>query len=203
MKKLIKFVLCIVLLLGALEIVNLWQNKKSLRDDLVRLHVVANSDSADDQQVKLQVKDAVTAYLQPIMETLPTKEAAMAYLQKNLSVLQELSDRVLERLGVKDRAAVTLQPESFQTRQYDTFSLPSGVYDSLRIEIGDGEGENWWCVAFPTLCLPATGDGFQDTAVSAGFSNTLTNTLSGKKGYQIRFFFLDCMGKLENLFYKG
>ena len=200
MKKIIKLIIFLLLISTVLEIGGLWQDKQNLKENLVRLHVVANSDSAEDQQVKLQVKDAITTYLQPILQKFTDKDEAMAYIQENLSTLQDLSNDILQRLGVKDRAVVTLQPEAFSKRVYDTFSLPSGIYDALRIEIGSGAGKNWWCVVFPSLCLPATGSGFQDTAVSAGFSQRLTNTLSNKNSYCVRFFLLDCIGKLENLF---
>ena len=203
MKKIIKLAICLLLVGTVLVIADIYQDKQMLQENLVRLHVVANSDSDEDQQVKLQVKDAVVNYLRPIMEEMPTKEAAMEYLRDNLAALQTVSNRVLDSLGIKDRASVTLRPESFDTRVYDTFSLPSGIYDSLRIEIGEAEGKNWWCVTFPSLCLPATSDGFADTAVSAGFSQTLTDTLSGKKTFHLRFFLLDCFGSIENLFHKG
>lgn len=202
MKKLIKLVLCLVVLLGILGVSDLWREKTTLKESLIRLHVVGNSDSEEDQQVKLQVKDAVVAYLQPIMEQFPSKEEAMAYIRTNLPKLQELSNRVLDSLGIKDRAQVTLQQSCFDLRQYDTFSLPAGVYDALRIEIGAAEGKNWWCVAFPSLCLPATGEGFETAAVSAGFSRNLTHTLSANGGYRVRFYLLDCMGKLEVAIHK-
>ena len=199
--KLIKFVICLLLIFAVLGIVDVWQDKQTLKENLIRLHVVANSDSDYDQQVKLQVKDAITQYLQPITDQLSSKEEAMTYLRENLENLQELSNQVLRNLGVKERAVVCLEETSFDTRQYETFSLPAGVYDALRIEIGEADGKNWWCVVFPSLCLPATGSEFEAVAVSSGFDGTLTNTISNKQDYQIRFFILDCLGKLENFFH--
>lgn len=201
MFKLIKLIICGVLIIGILSVVDLWKDKQTLKNNLLRLHVVANSDSEYDQQVKLQVKDAITEYLQPITEQFSNKEEAMEYIRENLESLQAFSNQVLDSLGVTDRAVVSLEEEAFGTREYETFSLPSGVYDALRIEIGEAEGKNWWCVVFPSLCLPATGAEFQEVAVSSGFDSTLTSTISNNGNYQIRFFFLDCIGKLENLFH--
>ena len=99
-------------------------------------------------------------------------------------------------------AKVTLCKEVFDIRHYDTFSLPAGVYHSLRIIIGEGQGKNWWCVSFPSLCLPATTAGFSDTAVSAGFSAPLVKSLSGNENYEIHFFFLNQLGKLENILFQ-
>ena len=201
MFKVIKLLICVVLVFGIMSIMNLYQDRQTLKENLLRLHIVANSDSQYDQQVKLQVRDAITAYLQPITEKFSNKDEAMAYIRDHITELEDLTNRVLEKLGVKDRATVSLQEACFDLRKYETFTLPSGVYDALRVEIGNGEGKNWWCVVFPSLCLTATGAEFQDVAVSSGFDSKLTNTISNNKNYQIRFFFLDCIGKIENLFY--
>ena len=93
--------------------------------------------------------------------------------------------------------------EEFATRYYDTFTLPAGIYEALRITIGEGEGQNWWCVVFPTLCVGATVEEFEETAHCAGFSDGLTGALTGEDGYEVRFFFLDALGKLENFLHKG
>ena len=202
MRKFIKIVTCFILIGFVFGFLNIYQDGQNLKNNLIRLHVVANSDSLEDQQIKLQVKDAIVTYLQPKLQNLLTKEDAIKYVKENLSKLQDIANNVLSYLGIGEQAIVTFEKEAFSKRIYDTFSLPSGVYDALRIQIGKGEGKNWWCVVFPSLCLPAAGVDFQDTAVSAGFSETLTNTISNNSGYRIRFFLLDCMGKLENLFHK-
>ena len=98
---------------------------------------------------------------------------------------------------------VTLGKEVFDTRYYDTFTLPAGVYEALRITIGEGQGKNWWCVVFPTLCVPATSDGFEDVAAGAGFPDALTSALEGESGYELRFFLLDLLGKWQSRGYKG
>ena len=202
--RIIRKLIAFGLLVGAL----IWfggvlADRTSLGEDLIRLHVVANSDSDRDQAVKLQVRDAVIGQLQPVMEELSDAETAKAYLTEHLEELEELANRVLEELGGADRAKVTLQKEAFDTRKYDTFTLPAGVYESLRITIGQGRGRNWWCVVFPTLCAGATGDGFEDTAAGAGFSDSLTGALEKGSGYSVRFFFLDCLGKIEKFFFLG
>lgn len=199
MKKIIKISLCLVALATVLWMADIWQDKKDLQENLIRLHVVANSDSQKDQQIKLQVKDAIVAYLQPLVDNFTDKEQTMEFIAENLSSIECVANQTLAELGETKRATVKLGTESFQTREYETFSLPSGVYDSLRIQIGEGDGKNWWCVVFPSLCLPATSEGFQDTAVSAGFSEELGNTLSS--GRNLRFFILDCFGKIENFFH--
>ena len=108
---------------------------------------------------------------------------------------------MLAQAGFPDTATVSLCLEEFATRVYDTFTLPAGLYESLRIVIGEGEGQNWWCVMFPSFCLPATSEGFEEVACGAGFSDTLTQTLEGE--YEIRFFFLDALGAVENFLHRG
>lgn len=178
-------------------------DRKLLRDELIRFHVVANSDSEEDQRVKLQVRDAVIDSLQKDLEQLSDVGAAKAYLQENLPKIRETAESVLEDAGIDSKVAVSLCKEAFDTRYYDTFTLPAGVYEALRIVIGDGKGHNWWCVAFPSLCAPTTDTEFADTAAGAGFSDTLSHTLTGEEGYALRFYVLDKLGELENIFFEG
>ena len=183
--------------------VGILSDRKMLHESLIRLHVVANSDSAEDQAIKLQVRDAVVESLQSSMADIADSEQARAYLRENLPKIQAVANRVLQSAGVDADAVVTLAEEAFSTRYYDTFTLPAGVYQALRITIGEGQGQNWWCVVFPSLCLPATSEGFEDVAAGAGFQDTLTATLTGERGYEIRFFLLDKLGELENMFFAG
>ena len=178
-------------------------DRQRLREELIRLHVVANSDSEEDQSLKLRVRDAVVESLQQGMADVTDTEQAKAYLQENLPKIENLANQVLAEYGCSDTVQVSLDLEEFGTRVYDTFTLPAGIYESLRIIIGEGEGKNWWCVVFPSLCIPATSEGFEDTAAGAGFPESLTGALEGEEGYEVRFFLLDVLGSLENLIHKG
>lgn len=173
-------------------------DRQTLRQELVRLHVVGASDSVEDQAMKLHLKDAIVNSLKADLEKLHSAEEATAYLQENLPKIESLANRILREAGCADTARISLGTEEFPTRIYETFALPSGVYQALRITIGEGTGKNWWCVAFPGLCLPATTEGFEDAASCAGFSDSLTATLEGKPGYEIRFWLLDALGRVEN-----
>lgn len=181
----------------------LLSDRERLNQDLIRLHVVANSDSEEDQAIKLMVRDAVTKSLQADLANIADVEEAKAYLQDNLPKIQTAAQEALEAVGCDLDAVVSLCREAFDTRYYDTFTLPAGVYEALRITIGSGEGKNWWCVVFPSLCIPATSDGFEDVAAGAGFPEALNNALTGEEGYEIRFFLLDTLGKLENMLFEG
>lgn len=178
-------------------------DKQSLRKELIRLHIVAASDSEEDQALKLRVRDAVINTLQETMQNVTDVQQAREYLQENLSKIEAVANRVLRDAGSTDMAKASVQLEEFDVRHYDTFSLPAGIYEALRITIGNGEGHNWWCVVFPTLCVSATAEEFEETARCAGFSDTLTGAMIGEQTYEVRFFVLDALGKLENFLHKG
>ena len=203
MIKLIKGIWVAALLLALFCIGATVADKLMLQENLIRFHVVANSDSESDQQLKLTVRDAVIDYLQGEMGSVKDATQARAYLQNSLKNIEQVANKTLQCSGSGYKASVSLGKEVFGRRDYETFSLPSGIYDSLRINIGSGQGKNWWCVVFPSLCMPATNDGFKERAVSAGFDSDLACTLSEDRGYEIRFFLLDCLGRLENLFSIG
>ena len=180
----------------------LLQDRQTLDTQLIRLHVVAHSDSVQDQQRKLRVRDAVLEAIGEDLHRITQVDQAKAYLEENLPKIQAAANLALKQAGDEHSAAVTLCREAFATRKYDTFTLPAGVYESLRIVIGEGQGKNWWCVAFPELCIPVAGESFRDTAVGAGFSGGLADSLA-EGPCEIRFYLLDLLGQVENFFYEG
>ena len=203
MWKLLKFAVSLMLILGLISVISIYKDKKTLDNQIIRLHVVADTDDPVDQEVKLQVRDAVLGLVDTIKEGAASKEEALSRLKEQIPELQKAANDVLRQLGKHYKAVVTLKEEAFPTRDYDTFSLPAGVYDSLRVTIGSGEGKNWWCVVFPDLCVPAASADVENTAIEAGFSDTLSKTLTHREGYEARFWILDLFGKLQNYFFMG
>ena len=202
MKKWVKFLgigLCLGVLLG---VVSLAAQHRYLEEHVIRLHVVANSDSEEDQQLKLKVRDSVTSWIAANADQSMSVRQAENWLREQLPQLQEVAGTSAKAQGWTGSVCVTLDREVFPTRVYDTFSLPAGVYSSLRVSIGEAEGKNWWCVVFPSLCYPATTKDFRDTAVGAGFSEELTHTISREEPYEIRFYLLDCLGRLKNFLFQ-
>jgi stage II sporulation protein R len=199
MKKTAKILLIVLAVWMSLGFIGLVRDKAALRHNIVRLHVVAHSDTPADQTLKLQVRDAVVAYLETNLSCCEDVTQVKQYLSTNLDSLQTVAEATLRSQNSEKEVTVTLGKESFPVRQYDTFSLPSGVYESLRICIGDAAGQNWWCVVFPTLCVPTSSQEVQDVAAGAGFTQELGNTLTGEEGYEVRFLLLDLLGRLENI----
>jgi len=139
----------------------LQREQQTLAEKMVRLHVVANSDTPADQAEKLQVRDAVLSLTQNV--------ACKEDLLYALPQIEDAANQCLRRLGSDHSAKVSFGKEYFPTRLYSSFSLPAGAYTALRITIGAGEGQNWWCVSFPSICLCAASE-MEDAAVAAGFT---------------------------------
>lgn len=201
MRKSIKLILIFTMIAIVIFSVFLFVDRACLDHRLIRMHVVANSNSEDDQNLKLQVRDHVLAYLQNTLDEDCDIEDAKAHLHEHLGDIEREVNIFIRDRGSDHRASVSLKKETFDIREYDTFTLPSGVYESLRVVIGEGQGRNWWCVAFPRLCLNTSDSDFEETAVGAGFSYGLVPTLQQKDGYKVRFFLLDILGKIENFFF--
>ena len=128
--------------------------------EFLRMHVRAASDSAADQAVKYEVKDAVVEYLIPLAAGCESKEEAMQMLAGALREIEAVADRVLAENGFSYTAEAALRREEFPTRVYEDVTLEAGVYDALIVELGGGAGANWWCVIYPPLCFSgeATGE---------------------------------------------
>ena len=174
------------------------QRQQKLAEKLIRLHVVANSDTQEDQRVKLLVRDAVLRAAADALEGEPDPEAA---LQENFPAIERAANETLERLGSGDTAKVSFRRELFPTRKYETFRLPAGVYRSLRVTIGAGAGHNWWCVVFPALCLPANAEDFEAVCEAAGFTEEEISVLTEESGeIEVEFKTLELLGKLKKIF---
>lgn len=170
------------------------RQQQRISDSMIRLHVVANSDAPADQDIKLKVRDAVLAEAQTLLQDASDREDAMVRLKTELPALEETANTTLRQLGTSDSAVVTLKRELFGTRYYDTFTLPGGYYEALRVTIGEGDGKNWWCVVYPQLCMSAATE---PDAVPAMGSLSKSDTELLEDG-EIRFRFR-CLELLENL----
>lgn len=176
----------------------LQRQQLKLADKLVRLHVVANSDSDLDQQVKLRVRDAVLAETEVLLRDAEDPKAA---LRENLSGIEAAANACLREQGSDDRAVVTMGRELFPTREYETFSLPAGTYTALRVTIGSGQGHNWWCVVFPSICVSASAEEFEEAAQTAGLSDGEIQLITeSSEGYELKFKSMELVQQLKNLF---
>jgi stage II sporulation protein R len=139
--------------------ITLWQSKQSLpvqtldKKQLIRLHVLANSDSPSDQAVKLAVRDAVIAYLKPLFANTTEVNDARKIVLENQEQIIAVAKNVLAAQGFDYDVHIQLGLFDFPIKSYGDFVLPAGRYEAVRILIGQGQGQNWWCVLFPPLCF--------------------------------------------------
>lgn len=182
--------LCFTLLCGT------WAQGRQqvLAGKLVRLHVIADSDEDAAQAVKLQVRDAVLAYLEPQLADVTDIDAAQDIIAANINGIAQAA-----RAVTTDTVTVTLGPERYPTREYETFSLPAGEYTSLRVTLGAGEGHNWWCVIFPPLCVESA---LSDRAIETLSDDDVKLITEDGDGYVLRFRVLELWGKLTELLEK-
>jgi stage II sporulation protein R len=134
------------------------QAKDEQKSDYLRIHVRANSNSEADQEIKYIVKDEVVDYITPYAAECTTKQRALEIIGEHLSGIEGVCNRVLSEHGFLYTSSASIREELFPTRSYGDLTLESGLYDALIIELGSGEGDNWWCVIYPPLCFTA-GDG--------------------------------------------
>lgn len=169
--------------------------QQALSKKLIRLHVVANSDSGYDQSVKLQVRDAVLARANALLLGADDPKKA---LEAGLGEIEAAASAKLRSIGCGEPVRVRLGKEVFPTREYDTFTLPAGVYESLRVSIGEAEGHNWWCVVFPSICLTASMDELEQAAEAAGLTDSELQLITAEgEGYVLKFKVLELLQRLK------
>ena len=134
--------------------------EKTQNPGYLRIHIRANGNGAEDQAVKYMVRDGIIAVLTPVLAECKDASEAEKAIKGNLSAIGNIAESVLQANGFEYGARVEIREEEFPTRIYDGKTLPGGVYRALIVELGEGTGDNWWCVAFPPLCfVPAEDDG--------------------------------------------
>ena len=167
------------------------QSGENLYDSVIRIHVLANSDSKEDQARKLAVRDAILKYTRNSLSLGENREEAKAVLEENLDQLEQVAKKTLEENGSLHEVKVILGEEYYPTREYETLSLPAGTYLSLQVQIGDAQGKNWWCVLFPPLCLSSSVEA-EDALAGAGMTEENVATVTEDKPvYRIRFKLLE------------
>lgn len=187
----------VALLAGAV----LEREHTDLAGRVIRLHVIANSDSPEDQTLKLQVRDSILACAADAYEPGDDIHTACQRLRDRLPVLQQAGERTVREQGYAYPVQVTLGSSRFPTKRYDDFALPAGEYTALRVVIGDGAGENWWCVAFPPLCLGSVTETVEDAAAAGHFTRRQVSLITGEsEGYVVKFKALELWDKVKTYF---
>ena len=144
--------LCVFILCSAVCDILPIHGEEKIYESVVRLHVLANSDSDEDQALKLKVRDEILSYISPLVIDSKSQEDAMRIINEKIDEIEAIAQTTVYSHGYDYSVDVTLTLEEYPTRNYEAMSFPSGEYVSLRVLIGEAEGQNWWCVLFPPLC---------------------------------------------------
>ena len=155
---------------------------RDLYDNMLRLHVIANSDSAEDQRLKLLVRDTVLREGAALFDGSADVQSAREKLEPHFPTLEQAAEAVLRENGCGDPVNITMERTYFDTRTYGEYTVPAGFYTAMCVRIGNAAGQNWWCVMFPPLCLPAASKN-----TDAVFTPEGQAVLSGKAKYDVRF----------------
>lgn len=146
-----------------------------LSDSVLRLHIIANSDSQEDQELKLKVRDNIIKYMNNLTKDISNKESVISLVNSNINNFKKVALDTIHDNGYNYDVNIELGNFYFPTKDYDNVSFPSGNYDALKIEIGNAIGQNWWCVLFPPLCLVGSSSGTLPDDSQEILENTLNS----------------------------
>jgi stage II sporulation protein R len=189
-KKILTVLITLTLLITTLAVLPI-HGESEIYSNVLRLHVIANSDSEDDQNLKLLVRDAVLAEAQILLCNVYDRAKAEETVMQNIEILRSVAEKTVFDNGYDYPVAIELGEEEYPTKNYESCSFPAGEYTSLRILIGEAAGQNWWCVLFPPLCLSAAtdADAFASVGITDNQYQIITDSESTK--YKIRFKILE------------
>lgn len=178
---------------------------QSLENSVFRLHVLANSDSTEDQNLKYKVRDALIEYMNSISKDVTSKQEAILLAKENKDKFYEIAKKIILENGYNYDVSIEIGNFSFPTKDYGDISLPSGYYDALRVKIGNADGQNWWCVMFPPLCFVNVSSGIVPTSSKENLKENLSSEefsiISDEKstGLQFKFKLIELLNSVNIL----
>ena len=167
---------------------------ESISDEVFRLHILANSNSEADQQLKLKVRDEILVAGEVLFKGCNSVEEAIKVCSENLDFFEQAAQKCIAENGAAYTVKATVDKEYFNTREYEKITLPSGIYNALKIEIGEAKGENWWCVMFPAICLPSVSE----DEINEVLSEEEIKLINSNNKYEIRFKIVEIYEKIKS-----
>jgi len=172
-----------------------YQLQRQLAEKVLRFHVLANSDRTEDQQLKLKVRDAIGGFMQENMEGLQSKEACEAMVMEQIPVIEQVAEAVVEEAGFSYDVHAELTECEFPVKTYGNYTFPEGSYEALRVTIGEGKGQNWWCVMYPNMCFENSMyeviDEKSEASLRAVLDEEEYQAVLNSGDYEVRFWFLE------------
>lgn len=201
MKNILSIIVCIAVIFVITSLLPI-HGENEIYDSVVRLHVLANSDSEEDQALKLKVRDSVLAVSADLLSECTSRADAIEKINENIEAIELAATQTVMSEGYSYSVRVELGEEEYPTKNYESFCFPSGAYVSLRVLIGDAEGQNWWCVLFPPLCMSAATDksSAEDAFIAVGLTDEQYKiiTETDETVYEVRFKVLETIENAKN-----
>ena len=190
------FVTLIVCIIATVSFEN---SCKGIREEILRLHVIANSDEDYDQELKLKVRDSLLRCSETVFSGSEDIISAQGKLQQNTDKLLYSAEEAIRESGYDYDVKIELARSYFPTRVYDDITLPAGYYKAVRVIIGEGKGKNWWCIMFPPLCLPAATDNKE--VIGKYLSGDEMKIVTSNPEYEIRFWLIEKYYDIKNKYF--
>lgn len=182
----------VILTIMISNFVQVGKSLDNLRNSVLRMHILANSDSIEDQSLKLEVRDAILEHSEEIFGKLVSPEDIRNISEENLEKIQKIAQSVIDEYGFDYKISVGETKMFFDERAYGDITMPAGNYDALRVTIGEAKGHNWWCVMYPPLCIPMASEMTDDKqAEKEFFSTRQLDMIQNPKKYEVRFMLWD------------
>lgn len=172
------------------------KTSESISQEVFRLHILANSDSDEDQSLKLKVRDKILTKSESLFINCKNLNDVINVSKNNIDYFEKLANECIKENGYNYETKVYVDKEYFNTREYEKITLPSGVYNALKIEIGEAKGHNWWCVMFPAICLPAVSD----DEINSILNEDEIELINNNNKYEIRFKIVEIYEKIKSKF---
>ena len=169
---------------------------EDIQKDVFRLHILANSDTQQDQTLKLKVRDGILDYTAELFKNCQSREQAIETAEKNLDSIKAKCQALIIENGFDYGVEVYTTKMDFNTRVYKNFTLPAGKYEALRIVIGSGQGHNWWCMIYPALCIPCA----QKEQPESSLDSSEMDVISNSEQYEIKFRLVEIFENICSLF---
>lgn len=196
MRLFIKSLVCSLMISCLVSLTGFFSVCENLQEDIFRLHIIANSDSEQDQSLKLKVRDGILEYTSDLFGNCKSRDEAMDSARENLETIRSFSQDMIYKYGYDYKVEAYITEMDFDTRIYEGFTLPAGKYSALRIVIGNGNGHNWWCMLYPALCIPSA----QENKPELSLDKNEMEVISNPDKYEVKFKLVEIFEAVRSFF---
>lgn len=196
MRLFLKSLLCSFVISSLISMTGFCSVCENLQNDVFRLHIIANSDSEQDQSLKLKIRDGILEYTSKLFAECKDRDEAIIAAKENLEDIKRFSQDMVYTYGYGYKVDAYITEMDFDTRIYEDFTMPAGKYQALRIVIGNGNGHNWWCMLYPALCIPSA----QQNKPELSLDENEIDVISNSDKYEVKFRLVEIFEAIRSFF---